>query len=158
MTTAHGRRGRPAAQARVVLSVNFNHDGAAVLLLDGRLAGFVCTERFSRKKKHPGLREEDLDELLGQAGVVLGEIDHVMLCNLHNMDSPDIPYLHGSSLKETWLEFWVNQRNDTVLIRGQEIPCTVNPDHHLLHAAAAYYTSPFDSAASLAIDPTGCRA
>ncbi|HLX48090.1 MAG TPA: carbamoyltransferase C-terminal domain-containing protein [Streptosporangiaceae bacterium] len=158
MTAPHGRGGRPAAHTRVILSVNFNHDGAAVLLLDGRMAGFVCTERFSRKKKHPGLREEDLDELLGQAGVVLGEIDHVMLCNLHNMDSPDIPYLHGSSLKETWFEFWVNQRNDTVLIRGQEIPCTVNPDHHLLHAATPYYTSPFDSGASLAIDPTGCRA
>jgi carbamoyltransferase len=144
--------------ARVVLSVNFNHDGAGVLLVDGRLAGFVCTERFSRKKKHPGLREEDLDELLDQAGIGLTDVDHVLLCNLHNMDSPDVPKLHGSDLKETWFEFWVNQLNDQVRIRGRSIPCTVNPDHHLLHAAAPYYTSPFDSAVSLAIDPTGCRA
>lgn len=147
--------GRPAA---VLLSVNFNHDGAAVVLRDGEIAGFVCTERYSRKKKHPGLREPDLDEVLDQAGVTVADIDHVLLCNLHNMDSPDIPKLHGSDLKDTWLEFWVNQRNDVVRLRGRDIPCTVNPDHHLIHAASAYYTSPFDSGVTLAIDPLGCRA
>lgn len=146
------------AAARVILAINFNHDGAAVILHDGRIAGFVCTERRSRLKKHPGLREEDLDELLDQAGMSLAEVDHALLCNLHNMDSPDIVTLHGSQLKHTWCEFWINQRNDTVRIRGHEIPCTVNPDHHTLHAAAPYYTSPFDSAISLAIDPLGCRA
>jgi carbamoyltransferase len=147
-----------AAAARVILSVNFNHDGAGVILTDGRPAAFVCTERFSRKKKHPGLREEDLDELLAQAGIDITDVDHVLLCNLHNMDSPDVPRLHGSDLKETWFEFWVNQRNDTVRIRGHRLPCTVNPDHHLIHAATPYYTSPFDTAVSLAIDPLGCRA
>jgi carbamoyltransferase len=150
--------GRQRAGERVILAVNFNHDGAAALLIDGFLAGFVCTERFSRRKKHPGLREEDLDEILSQAGIELRDVSRVLLCNLHNMDSPDIPYLHGSDLKDTWLEFWVNQRNDTVRIRGQAIPCVVNPDHHLLHAAAPYYTSPFETAACLAIDPMGCRA
>lgn len=142
----------------VVLAVNFNHDGAAALLVGGRLAGFVCTERFSRRKKHPGLREPDLDVLLDQAGLGTADVDHVLLCNLHNMDSPDVARLHGSDLKDTWFEFWLNQRYDTVRLRGRSISCTVNPDHHLLHAAAAYYTSPFESAATLAIDPTGCRA
>jgi len=72
------------------------------------------------------------------------------------MDSPDVVHLHGSDLKETWFEFWLNQVNDKVGIRGNTISCTVNPDHHTLHAAAAYYTSPFDAAVSLAIDPIGC--
>lgn len=143
---------------RVLLSINFNHDGAGGLLIDGRLAGYVCTERFSRRKKHPGLREEDLDELLDQAGIGLTDVDHVLLCNLHNMDTPDIEQLHGSDLKETWCEFWVNQRHDAVRIRGRTIACTVNPDHHLLHVSAPFYTSPFDTAIGLAIDPLGCRA
>jgi carbamoyltransferase len=147
-----------APAARVLLSVNFNHDGSAVMLVEGTIAGFVCTERFSRLKKHPGLREEDLDALLAQSGVTMADIDHVLLCNLHNMDSPDVTRLHGSDLKQTWLEFWVNQRNDTVRVRGRAIPCTVNPDHHLIHSAAPYYTSPFDSAVCVAIDPLGCRA
>lgn len=150
--------GPPRGSVRTLLSINFNHDGAAVLLTDGRIRAFVTTERLSRLKKHPGLREEDLDELLDQAGAGIEDIDHVLLCNLHLMDSPDITALHGGDLKDTWLEFWINQRNDTVLLRGRRIPCTVNPDHHLLHAAAAYYTSPFSSGVSVAIDPTGCRA
>ncbi|KAB7833925.1 carbamoyltransferase C-terminal domain-containing protein [Streptomyces mobaraensis] len=146
------------SRVRTILSVNFNHDGSGVLLREGRIAGYVTTERRSRLKKHPGLREEDLDELLDQAGADLSDIDHVMLCNLHTMDTPDIPRLHGSDLKETWLAFWVNQRNDEVSLRGRRIPCTVNPDHHLIHAATAYYTSGYDSAMAVAIDPTGCRA
>lgn len=152
-----GRSEADTRGTRVIIAVNFNHDGAGVLLVDGRIAGFVCTERFSRRKKHPGLREEDLDELLDQAGIGLADVDHAMLCNLHNMDSPDVVALHGTDLKDSWFEFWLNQRQDRVRVRGVELPCTVNPDHHLLHAAAPYYTSPFDSAAVLAVDPTGCR-
>ncbi|GAA0416071.1 carbamoyltransferase C-terminal domain-containing protein [Streptomyces luteireticuli] len=148
----------PATSVRNILSINFNHDGAAVLLSEGRMAGFVTTERFSRRKKHPGLRAADLAELLDQAGLALSDVDHVLLCNLHTMDSPDIALLHGSDLKETWLEFWVDQRRARVDIDGTRLPCTVNPEHHLLHAAASFYTSPFDSAVSVAIDPIGCRA
>jgi carbamoyltransferase len=151
-------RERPGSgPVQVLLSINFNHDGSAVLLTDGRISGYVTTERLSRLKKHPGLREPDLHELLAQAGLDLGDVDHVLLCNLHNMDSPDIMTLHGSDLKDTWFEFWVNQTNTVVDIDGHRIPCTVNPDHHLIHAATAYYTSPFESGVALAIDPTGCR-
>ncbi|SFQ68669.1 carbamoyltransferase C-terminal domain-containing protein [Amycolatopsis rubida] len=155
MTTGHPV---PDRAVRNILAINFNHDGAAVLLSDGRMAGFVATERFSRRKKHPGLRASDLAELLDQAGLALSDVDHVLLCNLHSMDSPDIALLHGSDLKETWLEFWVDQRNARVSLDGVRIPCTVNPEHHLLHAAASFYTSPFDSAVSVAVDPAGCRA
>ncbi|SHF86147.1 carbamoyltransferase C-terminal domain-containing protein [Streptoalloteichus hindustanus] len=145
-------------RVRTILSVNFNHDGSAVVLSEGRIRGYVNTERFSRIKKHPGLRAADLAEVLDQAGVELADVDHVLLCNLHNMDSPDVVRLHGSDLKDTWFEFWLNQRNTEVRIDGRRIPCTVNPDHHLIHAATAYFTSPFESGAALAIDPTGCRA
>ena len=143
---------------QTILAINFNHDGSGVLLRGGEVAGFVTTERLSRRKKHPGMREEDLDELLDQAGVAVEDIDHALLCNLHNLDSPDVARLHGSDLKETWFDVWINQRFDTVTVRGHRLPCTVNPYHHLLHASAAYYTSPYESAVALAIDPTGCRA
>lgn len=138
-----------------LLGINFNHDGAGAILSDGRLAGFVNTERFSRRRKHPGLRECDLAELLGQAGLSLADIDHVLLCNLHNMDSADIPRTHGSDLKETWLAFEVDEAGGTVTIDGRTISCTVNPDHHLLHYAAVFYTSPFESAMVFSADPVG---
>lgn len=46
-----------------VLAINFNHDGSAAVISNGRLAAYVNTERFSKKKKHPGIREADLDHL-----------------------------------------------------------------------------------------------
>jgi carbamoyltransferase len=138
-----------------ILSINFNHDGAGVILTDGKPSAYVNTERYSRKKKHPGIRDADLDELLDQAGLKLEDIAHVMLCNLNLMDSPDIPYTHGSNLKDTWFDFWINATYTKVRIRNCEISCTVNPGHMSLHAALVYYTSPFDSAAILTWDPTG---
>ncbi len=33
-----------------ILSINFNHDGSGVILSDGKIKGYVNTERFSRKK------------------------------------------------------------------------------------------------------------
>jgi carbamoyltransferase len=138
-----------------ILSVNFNHDGSAIILSDGKIKAFVNTERFSKKKKHPGIRKEDLYNLLDQAGLGLKDIHVAILCNLNNMDSPDIPILHGSSLKETWPDFWVYHSMEKMLIDGVEVSCMINPHHHLLHCSLAYFTSPFDEAICFSWDPTG---
>src|SRR3954468_16825822 len=97
-----------------LLSINFNHDGAGVILSEGRLAAYVNTERFSRKKKHPGIRETDLIQLLEQGRLDISDIDFVLLCNLHNMDTPDIPAEHGTDLKETWLDFQLDELSGRV--------------------------------------------
>ena len=138
-----------------ILSINFNHDGSAVIISDGKISAFLNTERFSKKKKHPGIRRVDLYNLLGQAGLDLKDLDMVILCNINSMDSPDVPILHGSSLKETWLDFWVHHSMEKVMIDCVEIPCLINPNHHLLHCSLAYFTSPFDEAICFSWDPTG---
>ena len=138
-----------------ILSINFNHDGAAAIVSSGRISAFLNTERFSKKKKHPGIRLVDLHNLLNQAGLSLTDIGMVLVCNFNNMDSPDIPFLYGTTLKESWFEFWINQTRSRIIIEGIELPCIVNPDHHTLHCSAAYYTSPFDHAICFSWDPTG---
>ena len=47
---------------------------------------------------------DDLDVVLADAGVGLADVGHVLLCNLHTIDSPDIVHLHGSDLKQTWFD------------------------------------------------------
>jgi carbamoyltransferase len=143
-----------------ILSINFNHDGAAVLLRDGEIAGFICTERLSRKKKHPGIRSTDLEDLLDQASLGMRDVDLVLLVNLNNMDSPEVAQIHGSNLKQTWPEFWIDGTFTQVELLGVRVPCKVLPatSHHALHGAAAYFFSPFESAVSLAIDPIGAHA
>jgi len=138
-----------------ILAINFNHDGSATIVSEGRITAFLNTERFSKMKKHPGIRREDLDNVLNQASLTLEDISLLILCNFHNMDSPDIPYLYGSTLKESWFEFWIDHKMENVRIDGITIPCLINPDHHLQHCALAYYTSPFSQAICFSWDPTG---
>jgi len=144
-------------RARTILAINFNHDGSAALVQDGALIGYLTTERHSRLKKHPGIRTIDLERLLDRAGLAPDDLDQVVLCNLGLMDSDDIPKLHDSDLKDSWIAFDLADDLESVTMLGTTIPCTVNPDHALLHAACAYYTSPFDEAAVLAIDPLVCE-
>ncbi|KVL13196.1 carbamoyltransferase C-terminal domain-containing protein [Burkholderia ubonensis] len=143
-----------------ILAINFNHDGASAVLRNGELAGYVSTERFSRRKKHPGVRTSDLHNLLDQAGLSASQLDLVQLLNLNNMDSPDVVQLHGGDLKETWPDFWVNASFSRVNLLGSVLPCEVlqYPMHHATHAAASYFFSPFDSAVSFACDPLGAEA
>ncbi|PPU04823.1 carbamoyltransferase C-terminal domain-containing protein [Xanthomonas arboricola] len=143
-----------------ILSINFNHDGAAVVLKDGHVAGYVATERFSRKKKHPGVRASDIENLLDQAQLQLRDIDQVLLLNLNNMDSPEVVQLHGTNFKDTWPEFWIDGSYSTINLMGTRLPCAVmhHSSHHVMHSAAAYFYSPFESAVSLACDPIGAHA
>lgn len=141
-----------------ILAINFNHDGSAVILSNGDVAGYVNTERFSRLKKHPGVRSTDIENLLDQARLKISEVDLAILLNLNSMDSPDIPALHGSDLKETWPDFWIDRRFERVKLLDHVLPCVLSHGHHIHHAALAYYYSPFESAVSLALDPTGSRA
>ena len=143
-----------------ILSINFNHDGAAALLKDGHVAGYVSTERFSRKKKHPGVRASDIENLLDQAQLRLSDIDQVLLLNLNNMDSPEVVQLHGTNFKDTWPEFWIDGTYSKINLMGASLPCAVmhHFTHHAMHSAAAYFYSPFESAVSLACDPVGAHA
>jgi carbamoyltransferase len=141
-----------------ILSINFNHDGSAVVLRDGDIAGYVNTERFSRLKKHPGIRQSELEEVLDQAGISIKNIDQVELVNLNTMDSEEIPKLYGSYLKETWPDLWVDVSCQRLRFMGYTFPANLPNEHHLFHAALAYYYSPFDTAVSLSCDPVGACA
>ncbi|HEY4211218.1 MAG TPA: carbamoyltransferase C-terminal domain-containing protein [Steroidobacteraceae bacterium] len=143
-----------------ILSINFNHDGAAVVLRDGDIAGYVNTERFSRRKKHPGVRGVDVENVIAQAGLTLADIDLVQLVNLNNMDSADVVRLHGSTLKETWSQFWVDGTYGKVSLLEHTLPCWVVPAHlhHAAHTAVAYHFAPFDCGVTFACDPFGADA
>jgi carbamoyltransferase len=141
-----------------ILAINFNHDGAAVLLKNGAIAGYVNTERFSRIKKHPGVREQELGNLLQQAQLSAAEVDLVQLVNLNNMDSPDVRKLYGGYLKETWPEFWINGPQTQIELLGETLPCQVLHHHHAYHAALVCLFSPFESGVVFACDPIGAAA
>jgi carbamoyltransferase len=142
----------------IILSINFNHDGSAVILKNGIIKSYINTERFSRIKKHPGIRQEDLDLLLHNAQISLNDINIVLLNNWHdkNLDSQEIIELYGDDLKSSWFDFYVQgSKLKKVIINDIKLDCLINPSHHLLHCSLAYFTSPFSSAVSFSWDPTG---
>ena len=143
-----------------ILAINFNHDGAAVLLREGEIAGYLCTERHSRRRKHPGVRACDVENILDQAGLSMGDLDLVQLLNLNSMDSEAIARLHGSALKETWPEFWIDGTYQHVRMLDHTVPCQVwHPlAHHEMHAAAVWFFSPFESGVVFVCDVVGARA
>ncbi|PLY00915.1 MAG: carbamoyltransferase [Desulfuromonas sp.] len=141
----------------MILSLNFNHDGSGVILNQGHIAAYVNTERFSRIKKHPGLREEDLDELFRQAGATIDDISFVILCN-HGINYPEFLEAFGDKYTDVPFDYKLSPDFKRVEMRGRTIDCAYNPDHFLCHAAASYYFSPFNSALTFAYDPMGSGA
>lgn len=151
----------------------FYHDSAAALLVDGELVAAAQEERFSRKKHDERFPVNAVRWCLEEAGLSAGDLDAVAFY--------DKPLLKFERLLETYYAFapgafpsflkampvWVGGKLNTrgllrdglrdagVLTKGGKEPLMLFPEHHLSHAASAYYPSPFQEAAILTIDGVG---
>jgi carbamoyltransferase len=149
----------------------YYHDSAAALLRDGQVVAAAQEERFTRKKHDSSFPVHAIGACLESTGTRLEEIDFVAFY--------DKPFLKFERLLETYLAFaprgfssfksalpvWVKdklfQKNQIIKalkalngkIRWEEK--LLFSEHHLSHAASAYYPSPFKSAAVLTMDGVG---
>jgi carbamoyltransferase len=149
----------------------YYHDAAAALVVDGKVVAAAQEERFTRKKHDSGFPHHAINACLAIAGVKPAELDHVAFY--------DKPFLKFERLLETYLAFaprgftsfrhalplWVKdklfQRN-TLLKELKKIDPVADwqakllfSEHHLSHAASAFYPSPFRRAAVLTMDGVG---
>ena len=149
----------------------FYHDAAAAIVRDGEIVAAAQEERFTRKKHDAGFPRHALDYCLAEAGVKLQDVDLVAFY--------DKPLLKFERLLETYLAFaprgfesfrmaipvWLREKlflKD--LLQKQLVEKRpdfdwdkrlVFSEHHLSHAASAFFPSPFDSAAVLTLDGVG---
>lgn len=150
----------------------FYHDSAACLLKDGEIIAAAQEERFTRKKHYAGFPRRAVEYCLEEAGIEASQIDNVVFY--------EKPFVKFERLLETYLAFapkgftsfakamtvWIKDKlfQKSVLIK--ELKSTLDEsvnwgerllfsEHHLSHAASAYYPSPFDSAAVLTLDGVG---
>ncbi len=149
----------------------FYHDSAAALIIDGNIIAAAQEERFTRKKHDPAFPLHALRYCLDHAAITLNDVDAVVFY--------DKPLLKFERLLETYYAFapkgfvsfnkaipvWLREK----LFHKREIRKGLKdtergdpkgmrllfPDHHLSHAASAYYPSPFEDAAVLTIDGVG---
>ncbi len=149
----------------------YYHDAAACLVIDGAIVSAAQEERFSRKKHDPSFPREAIKYCLSASEVSIAELDAVVFY--------DKPLIKFERLLETYLIFaprglrsfissatvWIREKLflKTTIIRELK---TIGPfntrkqkllftEHHLSHAASAFYPSPFSEAAIVTIDGVG---
>lgn len=146
----------------------YYHDSAAVLLRDDVIVAAAQEERFTRKKHDPEFPSNACAYVLEEAGVSLDELTAVAFY--------DKPYLKFERLMETYHGFapkglvsflsaipvWIREKlfmrkmlKDELAKLGPGKPRMLFPEHHLSHAASAFYPSPFEEAAILTVDGVG---
>ncbi len=162
-----GRSEKIKTQKRITLSailgINFGHDGAAALVINGKLAHAIAKERITRIKKDSGVNKATIDYLLNAAGISLTDISVVSFSSYFYRNEHEDP---NSYIKFFDLSGQPVRKNLVHLIGGNcaqefviEIDGIKKPailiQHHLAHAASAYYTSPYNQAACFSCDASG---
>jgi carbamoyltransferase len=150
----------------------FYHDSAACLLKDGEIVAAAQEERFTRKKHDARFPSYAIEYCLKEAQIAADKIDNVVFY--------EKPFLKFERLLETYLAFapkgftsfakampvWIKDKlfqksaliNELKSTFGDEVNWRERllfSEHHLSHAASAFYPSPFESAAVLTLDGVG---
>ncbi|MCA9687207.1 MAG: hypothetical protein KC457_33920, partial [Myxococcales bacterium] len=152
--------------SRYVLGVSaLYHESAAVLLRDGVVVAASSEERFSRQKQDSALPVRASRWCLEQAGISMADVEavvyyekplrkfeRILVSQLTGFPST-LPAFQRTAL--TWLtdKLWV--RNALCKELGARPSQLMFSEHHLSHAASAFYCSPFERAAVLTVDGVG---
>lgn len=142
----------------------YYHDAAAAIIRDGRIIAAAQEERFTRNKGDSSFPAHAVDYCLSAAGIAEDELDHVVfyehplthferLLTVYHLSAPNSlkSYLEAFP---TWLtsKLWT----DRVIAREMGWKRDIQfCDHHMSHAAAAFYPSPYEEAAILTVDGVG---
>lgn len=149
----------------------FYHDAAAALISDGEIIAAAQEERFTRVKHDPSLPVNSIRYCLDEAGIGLEKIDLVVL-----YDKPVLKFErlldtyynfvpHGIASFVTAIPVWIKEKlflKDLIYKELKKIgpynprkQPLLFPEHHLSHAASAYFASPFKEALILTLDGVG---
>jgi carbamoyltransferase len=142
----------------------FYHDAAACLVRDGELVAAAEEERFSRRKHDAGFPHGAIRYCLAAGGIAPGDLDYVVfyekpLVKFERILAGYVATFPRSRVAftramETWLteKLWIRPT-----LRGElkyKGPILFG-DHHVSHAASAFYLSPYDEAAIVTADGVG---
>ena len=149
----------------------FYHDSAAALIEDGYILAAAQEERFTRKKHDAAFPKQAITYCLEEAGFTLDQIDYVAFY--------DKPFLKFERLIETYLAFaprgfqsfkmampvWLKEKlfqKDLLHKQFKEFDPDFDwqnkllfSEHHMSHAASAFFPSPFEEAVVLTMDGVG---
>ena len=149
----------------------FYHDSAATILVDGNIVAAAQEERFTRIKHDKSYPAKSINYVLSEANIKLSDVDHIVFF--------EKPFVKFERLLETYLAFapfgfqsfrtsmpiWLKDKLFQKkyifdkLSKYDENFKDINKlyfsEHHLSHAASAFFPSPFDEAVVLTLDGVG---
>ena len=149
----------------------FYHDSAACVLKDGEIVAAAQEERFTRKKHDPNYPKNAINFVLDYSNLKLSEVDHIVFF--------EKPFLKFERLLETYVGFaprgfvsfakampiWIKEKlfqKNLLFNKLKEHDKNYKSDkniffsdHHLSHAASAFFPSPFEEAIILTADGVG---
>lgn len=145
------------------------HDAAAALLSDGEVVAAAQEERFTRRKHDPSFPEHAIRYCLEEAAVPPNGLAAVAyydkplstfsrILRSYTAAGPGgLRSIHAAMSEWLNRKLWTPYEIEKGLKRlGYDTPDPILfSDHHLSHAAAAFYPSPFESAAILTVDGVG---
>ena len=143
----------------------FYHDSAVALLKDGQLVAAAMEERFSRLKNDNGFPAKAIDFCLNKAGITGQDLDLAVFYEKPLVKFERILLNALQSFprsRDVWREamgVWLPQKLwiKTLLQNYLRIDAKriLFSDHHMAHAASAFYASPFEEAAIMTVDGVG---
>ncbi len=154
-----------------ILGLTTLGDSAATLLRDGEIVAAAEEERFSRRKHHSGFPYNAVQYCLEEAGISIAEVEHIGLywkpwVLRHKMIQALKSAAISRDMFRARVDRGVAQVSDSylgMLRYPQRIREHFGPskfkfhflEHHVCHAASAFFVSPFERAAILTMDGTG---
>ena len=143
----------------------FYHDAAAALLRDGELIAAAEEERFTRIKHDFSFPDRSIAYCLEEAGITAADLDYIVFYEKPFRKFERILMTSFQGYPRSWRMFseaMINWFGDKLWMKtiikeklGVEDRKILFEDHHLSHAASAFYPSPFEEAAILTIDGVG---
>ena len=149
----------------------FYHDSAAAIIVDGEIVAAAQEERFTRKKHDASYPKNAINYVLKEACLKLSEINHIVFY--------EKPFLKFERLLETYVGFsprgfksfslsmplWLSEKLFQKKLLFDALKYQDNnfndikkinfSEHHLSHAASAFFSSPYDEAIILTLDGVG---
>jgi len=150
----------------------FYHDSAACIIKNGEIIAAVQEERFTRKKHDPSFPINAINYCLNEAEIAPDLVEKIVFY--------EKPFTKFERLLETYLAYapfgifsfaksmplWIKdklfQKSNIIKLLNENITSKVNwsqrllfSEHHLSHAASAFFPSPFEKAAVLTLDGVG---
>ena len=153
---------------KTILGISaFYHDSAAALVQDGRIIAAAQEERFTRKRHDPRFPKNAINYCLEEAGIEADDLDAVVFYDkaLETWDRVVRNAMHSGAKAQAQfnkaarsvlgVKLWVEDYLEQTIGSKGKLGKVLFSEHHMAHAASAFYPSPFREAAILTLDGVG---